>query len=451
MPNPHRENKLQQPAWKYYQTKIQRIKALKRSFRAILTCFFLSLILFFAGYQIFDGHEAASDRSPDKTAAAAPPALQDNNENTARSITKREVRQLLQGKSFLNLDEKDFIYHHNGQQLKVTTSLDMPLQRYMLKKMDMSHARVMGFVAMDPTTGQILSMIGQDKTDPKKNPCVDGIFPAASIFKIVTAAAAVEKMGIVPDSTFFFNGKKHTLYKNQINKQKTKYTHQTTFKDSFAQSVNPVFGKIGALSLGKAVLENYAEVFGFNRNIDFEIPLLPSVISISEDLYNLAEIASGFNRATQISPLHGALLASIPLNQGALMAPTIIERIVDEKFQTVYLSRKNQLNHAISPAASKIVARLMLNTITNGTGKKGFRRYKTDRVLSNLTIGGKTGSIGDKTNEARFDWFVGFAQDKKGGKKIAVSVLVIHEKYIGVKAIRYARMAIQQYFRNDAL
>ncbi len=109
---------------------------------------------------------------------------------------------------------------------------------------------------MDPKTGKVLSMVGFDKTDPSNNPCVDSRFPAASIFKIVTASAVVEKCGFQPGSKLSYNGRKHTLYKSQLKDRRNRYTNRITFRDSFAQSVNPVFGKIGAHYLGKIRLKS---------------------------------------------------------------------------------------------------------------------------------------------------------------------------------------------------
>jgi hypothetical protein len=43
---------------------------------------------------------------------------------------------------------------------------------------------------------------------------------------------------------------------------------------------------------------------------------------------------------------------------------------------------------------------------------------------------------------------VGFAEEKHGPKKIAVSVIVAHEKYIGLRASYYARTAMKKYFLN---
>jgi membrane carboxypeptidase/penicillin-binding protein len=106
------------------------------------------------------------------------------------------------------------------------------------------------------------------------------------------------------------------------------------------------------------------------------------------------------------------------------------------------------MSQAIDANASQTLNLLMENTIKSGTGRKAFRRYRRDKILSKLTIGGKTGSIDNKVHDARYDWFVGFAEEKKGEKKIAVSVIVAHEKYIGLRATYYARIAMKKYFKD---
>jgi hypothetical protein len=59
-------------------------------------------------------------------------------------------------------------------------------------------------------------MAGFNKIDPDRDPCLTAEYPAASLFKIVTAAAAVEEKGYTAGSRFKFNGYKHTLYKRQL-------------------------------------------------------------------------------------------------------------------------------------------------------------------------------------------------------------------------------------------
>jgi cell division protein FtsI/penicillin-binding protein 2 len=209
-----------------------------------------------------------------------------------------------------------------------------------------------------------------------------------------------------------------------------------------------VFGKIGVNYLGKNTLEKYAEAFDFNKNIDFEIEIAPSFVNISDEPYQWAEVACGFNNKTKISPLHGAMMASAIINQGSIMEPTIVDQIISEKGEIIYRNRLVTINQAITPRASNILNQLMVATIRSGTCKKAFRGYRKDNILSKLNIGGKTGSIDNKFHDARYDWFVGFAEEKDGSKKIAVSVIVAHEKYIGLRASYYARIAMKKYFLN---
>lgn len=423
---------VERPSWRDYQSSLRKAAARKSFVKRFTKSDALILVLFVVMYAIiaFFGRKTDTNISREKV------------------INKNDAQILLKHANFANLKRKSFTVFSSGRRYRVDTSLDIPLQNYLLKKIDTLTSRYVGIVGMNPDAGKILFMVGFDKTNRSNNPCVDNRFPAASIFKIVTASAAVEKCGFRAGSTLTFNGMKHTLYKSQLKDHKNRYTNSITFRDSFAQSVNPVFGKIGALYLGKATLEKYAAAFGFNRRIDFEIQLAPSAVSFSDEPYHWAEIACGFNRETTLSPLHGALIAASTLNQGRLIEPTIIEQITDDKNEIVYRSRHVTINQAITPQASQVIRRLMRTTVSSGTCRQAFKGYKNDHILSKLNIGGKTGSIYNKSHDTRYDWFVGFAEEKNGQKKIAVSIVVAHEKYIGPRASYYAKIAMKQYFRN---
>jgi peptidoglycan glycosyltransferase len=424
--------------WREYQNDLKRTSSKKRLVRGTFKYTVMAFLLCVVVYGAITGF---GRQSFSHLPTSAFPPLHDD-----RSFDKNKVQSLLNDVSFVNIEEKSFDFVSNGRHFRVDTSLDIELQHYLLSKLNTSTARYIGIVAMDPATGRILSMVSFDKTNASNNPCLESRFPAASIFKIVTASAAIEKYGFGPNHVFTFSGMKHTLYRSQLKDRKNRYTSRITFKDAFAQSVNPVFGKIGALYLDKETLEKYAKAFGFDRKINFELRLDPSCVAVTEKPYRCAEIASGFNNNTKMSPIHGAMIASAIVNQGKLPEPTIVDRIVNEKGRVIYQNQSVFIGQAITANASSTLNRLMTTTIESGTLRKTFRRYKKDKVLSRLDIGGKTGSIDNKTHDARFDWFVGFAEEKGGGRKIALSVIVAHEKYIGLRAGYYARIAMKSYF-----
>ncbi len=433
--------------WRKYQKNLKKRQAhrkLKR-FAAKASLFFpVLLILIYASNTFISGISNASniENIADK-------------EKSKSHLNRKDLHSIIENQNLSNIKNKSFSISANNELLKVNTSININLQRFLLQKIDRvkklnrGKPRYLAIVALDPQTGKILSLASYDRTNKSENPCLTSVYPAASVFKIITAAAAVEECGFNPYSKLKFNGGKYTLYKNQLKERNNRYTTKISFKDSFAQSVNPVFGKIGSLYLGRQTLEKYASAFGFNKEILFATPLTQSQVSLSNEPYQWAEIASGFNRDTLISPLHGALLSSTIVNNGRFPEPTIIEKISDSEGNILYNNYSTPLNQVIKPETSKILKKLMATTISSGTGKKSFKGYKRDPILTKLNIGGKTGSIYNNAHDVRFDWFVGYAEEKKGDMKLSIAVVVGHEKYIGTKASNYARMAIKRYFGNE--
>ena len=438
-------------SWRAYQGRLkqaERNAAKKQFIRRYLKFILLLIVVSFAVYLSITGSFGSLSYNPKE-----PPKTVDDPTTSPKtealiSFNKDDIHHFIDSRHITNLDDNSFEIQANGKRLLVQTSIDPSLQNYLIKKLDRKNSSQIGIVAMDPENGRILTMVGYDKSDPLKNPCIESVFPAASIFKIITAAAAIEKHNLRLDSELQYNGRKYTLYKSQLKEKTNKYTRKISLKEAFAKSVNPVFGKLGALYLGKEELESYAEAFGFNHSINFEIYLSPSLTIITDEPYQWAEIASGFNRQTKMSPVHGALIAATIFNQGRLIEPTIVDRITGEEGAELYRSQPATINQAFAPETSDVLDELMKATIRSGTMKSAFRRYRKDKIISRLEIGGKTGTINNKTDDVKYDWFVGYAQDKDGDGKLILSVLVAHQKYIGIRATQYAIMAFKKYFKS---
>ncbi len=364
-------------------------------------------------------------------------------------LDKEQVRQLLDERMFSNLTEKEIVLPAGGGTLHVETTLDPALQNYLLDTIDRKNSRYVGIVVMEALSGRVLALAGYDRIDAFSNPCLRSEYPAASIFKIVTAAAAVDQCGYSADSPMQFNGGKHTLYKRQLTNKVDRNTTTIPLREAFADSINPVFGKLGELRLGKPRLEQAAADFGFNQSLDFDLQLPPSQFQVSDTPYNWAEVASGFNRQTTLSPLHGAALAAAVLNGGRMVTQTIVEQIADDQGQVLYRRLPTPESRQImSNRAAAAVEDMMESTITSGTARKTFRGHEKDKILAQLQIGGKTGSMGSSSPDLRYDWFVGFAGERQGKNQVVVAVMVAHEEFIGIRASDYARRAMTYYFAH---
>ncbi len=379
---------------------------------------------------------------------APPPASSVSLPETEALLDKADIHDLMGAQSLPQILAGRFDVQFGDRRLMVESTIDPDLQDYLHQQLYRRTSRYIAIVVLDPHSGHVLALVDFAREGRTPHPSLSNQFPAASLFKIVTAAAALEKCGYASQTPLAYNGASHTLYKSQLKDVRNRYTRHTTLEKAFAGSVNPVFGKIGRHCLGPERLRRYADRFGFNQPIGFELDLPSSRTHIADDPYQWAEIASGFNQETIISPLHGAILAAVAPAEGRLVAPTIIRRIVDQDGRALYPPRPAATPRAVSPATARELTRLMRRTVSHGTARKIFRQRAKDKVLSRLVIGGKTGSIDTRDHGARYDWFVGFADGPDPEDAIAVSVLVAHEKYIGRRAGEYARRAMREYFRR---
>jgi len=371
-------------------------------------------------------------------------------------LEKEELAFLL-GKSGLGGERLDTLKVEAGQgrSFLIETTLDIPLQEYLDSRISKAGAPMVSLVALDPMTGKVKALASWDRLPGQTNYALTPAFPAASIFKMVTAAAAMEKGGLTPSSRIPFHGGSHTLYRGQLKMPEPNAPRKPTLTESFARSFNPVFGKLANRPVGPLILEQFAYRFGFNQAIRFELPVEPSQVSIPrDDVFGLAAIGSGFNRETTLSPLHGALMAAAVVNGGVMMEPTIVERVMvyqeSQPGANVYQSEPRVLRRSLSPQTAARMRRLMGATVTKGTGRRSFRRSSRDRVLRNLFLGGKTGSINDPSQRYRIDWFVGYGWDKNDGQALSLGVVVAHDlQRRGISSRDLARDALKFYFDSE--
>ncbi len=304
------------------------------------------------------------------------------------------------------------------------------------------------FVAMDVDSGAILNLTSFIKSDENwDNLVMRADYPAASVFKMVTAAAGLDSGKVTPATIIPFNGKSTTLYKSQVLRhKKTTWTRTPTFKEAFAKSVNPVFGQLGVFQLGATQLSEYADRFGFNQRMqtDFELPASRVGLGLDSD-WEIAEAASGFTRDITLSPIHAAQMASIIASGGKMVVPYMVESVVSRNGRLMYKAQPLQAKHqVISSDAAKQMRALMRETTRIGSAREQFRGLNRYKVYKGMEIGGKTGSLTGFSPKGRHDWFVGYAE--KNGKRVAYASLIINKEKWYVRSAYVARQFIYNYF-----
>ncbi len=241
-------------------------------------------------------------------------------------------------------------------------------------------------------------------------------------------------------------GKKSTLYKYQLEKDLKDYT-EMPLEEAYAFSVNSVFARLGMYTLGKSVLSEYEKRFGFNTNIPFELQTEVSGTYAADSLFQIAELASGFNQKTTISPILGALIAGAISEKGKMPKPILVDSITSQD-TCIYKAKKETWSVPIREKTASELRAMMACVSRYGTAKKSFKYLRQSERFNDIEYGGKTGSL-NKDSIGRVDWFVGFARNPSDpDQQIAVAVLTVHGVYWTVHSSFIAAEFFRIYLRE---
>ncbi len=302
-----------------------------------------------------------------------------------------------------------------------------------------------------------------DPSRPMVNKAIQGEYPPASTFKIVTAVAGLEE-GVIDENTRFFCPGYHRLG-NRVYRCWKKSGHGSAdVVKALAESCDVFFYQVGE-RLGVDRLAKYARMLGLGAPtgiaLDHEsgglIPTSSWKKKRMGEAWQKGEtlssaIGQGFNLAT---PLQMAVLASSLANGGLRYKPHVIRKIESPDGDLVFenepeVSGRFQLHEK----TMKLVKRGLWDVVQGDRGTA--RRIRTEGI----DIWGKTGTaqvvsrrLDDMENEEEIPdalkphaWFIAFASC--GRTKLAVSVIVEHGEHGSSAAAPVASALISAYMRE---
>jgi len=339
----------------------------------------------------------------------------------------------------------------NAEKFKINYTYNEELESFIKKQLSLYRPDYTSVVVLDNETGHILAALDYSRgaNNFSRQLAFSNSHPAASIFKVITAADLLENTHIKVDTEFSFTGRSTTLYRHQLKEASNRrWTRRLDLHRAFATSNNVIFGRTAIENLTPAGLKKMAEKFGFNRRLLDGVYLPPSVFKMAQDQYNLAEYSSGLNNDTLMSPVHGAVIASVVANGGLFRYPKVIESLVDIKDGKVHHPPLRKEEQIISPQSADDLRNLFMGTITEGTARTSFRRSRY--LLNKLEIGGKTGSLTGGEPYGKRDWFVSYAKqiDDKMDKGISVCVMIVNQKKWYVKSPLIAKNIMEFYYSS---
>lgn len=294
----------------------------------------------------------------------------------------------------------------------LTTTLDINVMEYATqvanKLLEQKQAKTVEIIIMNPQNGEIYAMVNAPEFDLNhpytlvngkegmsekekmtalnamwRNLAVSDTYEPGSTFKVVTAAAALDKGVVKMTDTFSCPGYK-VVEDRRIRCHKTTGHGVETFEQGIMNSCNPVFMEVGA-RVGVAGLFEGMKKFGVLEKTGIDVPGEAATIMHKQENVGAVELATmSFGQSFQLSPIRMLTSVCMIINGGKKITPHFGMYAVNSDKTRMkkmsYSSGKKVLDASVSEEVRKALEKV----VSEGGGKKAG--------VDGYFIGGKTGT-----------------------------------------------------------
>ncbi len=292
------------------------------------------------------------------------------------------------------------VYDYGKTGGQVTLTLSSRLQMAALEAMGDRKGTI---AIYNYKTGEILCAVSTPTFDPDNPPDIAGdttgawdgayvnrfmksAYTPGSIFKIVTAAAALETIPDIMEQTFHCEGE--TIYNEEAGDKVTCLSvhGDIDFEYAFMHSCNCAFAQI-ADQLGGQVLQEYAEKLGITGTVTFDgLTTTPGKI----DAANAAAVMVAWSAIGQhndlVNPCQFMTLMGIIASDGAGVEPYIVSSITGGSWST-HTAQPKQTERILSVETAQTLQRLMRNNVTGFYGDENFPGFSVCAKSGTAEVG----------------------------------------------------------------
>ncbi len=320
----------------------------------------------------------------------------------------------------------------------VETTLDPVVQRAAADALGNQRGAA---VALDPRTGEVLAMVSTPQYDPDplashdtqaataarqrllddpsrpldNRAIASRQYPPGSVFKLVTAAAALED-GVAPstelDAPDELTLPQTTTPLPNSGGSACSPTGRQSLADALRISCNTAFASLG-LDLGEDAIVEQAERFGFGADLEIPLPVTASTVPTGLNPPQLAQVAIG-QFDVRVTPMQVAMVAAGIANDGVVMTPQLIGSVRGEDLEVLSSPRPQRLGRAVSEESADQLTQMMEGVVEDGTG--------TAAQISGVAVAGKSGTAEQGAGDPPHAWFTAFAP--ADDPQVAVAVVV---------------------------
>ncbi len=324
-------------------------------------------------------------------------------------------------------------------------TLDTQYQRGALAILRRGRVYEGAVVMTDVQTGKVLVWASHNQ-GRARDLAVDADAPAASVFKIVTGAALIEA-GVSLNEKFCYRGGERKITRRELEPDEKRDKYCASLPMAMGRSINTVFARLALAKLNHDKLGSAARRLGWGIDLPFDVPVAQSTLELPEDDLEFARTAAGFWNST-LSPFQGANLALTIANNGMMIRSFLVDRVVDKDDEQLYRrpQDRQELQRVLNERTAWALARMMEQTVRNGSGYRAFHDRQGRPFLPDIRVGGKTGTLAKKNPETLYTWFVGFAPARK--PQVAFGIMVANRGKWRVKAAHVACGLLRAYFAD---
>ena len=327
------------------------------------------------------------------------------------------------------LRDEDYVPPRDGLNLQLT--IDEVIQNITEKALDWMmekfHPSSAWAVVMDPFTGEVLAMASRPTYNPnyyyKSNPecmrnrAISDMFEPGSVFKIITASAALEEGVVTEETKIFCENGAYKVYSHILHDYHP--YGELTFREVIEKSSNIGTVKVAQM-LGEDKLYDYIVRFGFGKETGIDLPgeIAGSLRPVSS-WSKLSISAVPMGQEIGVTAIQLACAVSVIANGGYWVQPYVAKEVFDAKgVRLKDLSRGKRRFKVISSDTASRVRDIMVGVVERGTG----RRAK----IKGFKVAGKTGTAqriidGKYSNIYFTSSFVGFVPAQQPQVVIVVS------------------------------
>ena len=300
------------------------------------------------------------------------------------------------------------------------------------------------FVAIEPATGRILALTSYSAIEPQwSEGAFFNLYPMASLFKIITASAALEAKRITPETVVEFRGRSYSENPRYWEISPRGKNSRMDLTLAMGKSVNPVYGRVASNIAGKQSIMESVHKFGFNQALLTGTPAKESKAAEPLDDHGLMLMGAGLDHEVKLSPLHAAAIIAAIANGGRMMAPSLTDKMINGKGESKDIHSPREIRRLVSPETALALTRMLSTSVTSGTSRRAFHDRR-GRPLLKMQIAAKTGSIDGTDPRGHYSWFAAYAPAQD--PRIAVVALVINEDKWRIKSAQVGEQALQEFF-----